>query len=193
MADTGNKVRFGLSRVHIAKKLGDGTYSVPVPIPGAVALSAKPEGDSEKFFADNGAYYNIVTNTGYTGDLEMALIPDSVKVDIFNWAIDKNGALVEIANVQPNPFALLFGVEGDAKERLSVFYDVTATRPETDDKTTEDKASPTTEKMAIAMIPASIGGKMVTKLSIEPSDVNKAVYDAFFTEVLLPDFTEAGA
>ncbi|BDE94951.1 major tail protein [Raoultibacter timonensis] len=188
---TNNKVRFGLCGVHIAKKTGDGAYDTPVAIPGAVSLSTKPEGDSEKFFADNGAYFTVVTDNGYTGDLEMALIPDSVKVDIFNWEIDKNGALVEIAGVQPNPFALLFTVDGDAKQRRSVFYNCTAERPETEDKTTEDKASPTTEKMPIVMIPEAIGGKKVTKLSIEPSTENQAVYDAFFADVLLPKFTDS--
>ena len=190
MAESKNKVRFGLSNVHIAMITESG-FGTPIPIPGAVSLSCDPEGDSEKFFADNGAYYTIVTNSGYTGELEMALIPDSVKVEIFGWEIDKNGALVEIADAVPNPFALLFKVNGDAKNRDNVFYNCTAERPKTEDKTTEDKASPSTEKLPITMIPKNIGGKNVTKLSIEPSESNATAIADFYKEVLEPDFTVA--
>ena len=105
-----NNVRFGLSDVAIAPLTGPGTYGDITKIPGAVSLSTSPEGGTEKFFADNGAYYTCVTNAGYTGDLEMALIPDSVKVAIFGWEVDRNGALVEIADAVPKPFALLFKV-----------------------------------------------------------------------------------
>ena len=150
-------------------------------------------GGTEKFFADNGAYYTCVTNAGYTGDLEMALIPDSVKVAIFGWEIDKNGALVEIADAVPKPFALLFKVKGDAKDRLNVFYNVTAERPSDENKTTEDSASPTTEKLAVTMIPEEIGGKKVTKLSIEKSEANATAYSGFYDSVLTPSFTEASS
>ena len=66
-----NKVRFGLSDVAIAPLTGPGTYGDITKIPGAVSLSTSPEGGTEKFFADNGAYYTCVTNAGYTGDLRL--------------------------------------------------------------------------------------------------------------------------
>lgn len=189
MASETNKVRFGLSDVAIAPLTGAGAYGDITKIPGAVSLSTSPEGGTEKFFADNGAYYTCVTNAGYTGDLEMALIPDSVKVAIFGWEIDKNGALVEIADAVPKPFALLFKVKGDAKDRLNVFYNVTAERPKDENKTSEDKASPATEKLAVTMIPEEIGGKKVTKLSIEKSEANATAYSGFYDSVLTPSFT----
>lgn len=189
MPETSNKVRFGLSDVHIALLTGDETYETPIPIPGAVSLSADPEGSSEKFYADNGTYFNIVTNDGYTGELEMALIPDDVKIKIFNWEKDKNGAVVEIADALPNPFALLFKIKGDAKDRMNVFYNTIAERPKNEDKTAEDKAAPATEKLPITMTPENIGGKRITKLSIEPTEANAAVCKNFFKEVLMPDFS----
>lgn len=188
-----NKVRFGLSDVAIAPLTGPGTYGDVTPIPGAVSLSTNPEGSTENFFADNGAYYTCVVNAGYKGDLEMALIPDSVKVTIFGWEIDANGALVEIADAVPKPFALLFKVKGDAKDRLNVFYNVTAERPSNENKTTENSASPTTEKLAVTMIPEEIGGKKVTKLSIEKSEANATAYSGFYDSVLTPSFTEASS
>lgn len=191
MPEKANIVRFGLSEVAIAMKTGEATYEKPVPIPGAVSLTTDPEGSSEKFYADDRTYYNIVTNDGYTGELEMALIPDDVKISIFNWIRDKNGAVVEVADAMPNPFALLFRVKGDAKKRYNVFFNVSAERPKSEDKTTEDKASPATEKLPITMTPELIDGKQVTKLSIEESTANAAVVKAFYDEVYLPDFTTA--
>ena len=190
MAD--NKVRFGLDNVAIALLKDDESgYETPVKIPGAVNLSTSPEGDNEVFYADNGPYYTIATNAGYTGDLEIALIPDDIKAKILGWSIDNNGALVEVADAVAKPFALLFEVNGDQKKRRNVFYSCTASRPEEENATTEDTATPTTETLSITMIPREINDKKVTKLSIELSETNKAVYDAFYTSVLEPSFAEA--
>ena len=190
MAD--NKVRFGLSNVAIAMlKADESGYDVPEKIPGAVSLSTSPEGDNEVFYADNGPYYTIATNAGYTGDLEMALLPDTIKAKILGWEIDNNGALVEVADAVAQPFALLFETNGDQKKRRSVFYSCTAARPEDENSTTEDSATPATETLSVTMIPRTINEKKVTKLSIELSDKNKEVYDAFYTNVLEPSFAEA--
>ena len=192
MTDTANKVRFGLSDVAIAPITAEG-YGAPVPVPGAVSLTTDPDGSSEKFYADNGAYYVVVTNNGYTGELNMALVPDPVKVSIFGWEIDDNGALVEVADAVATPFALLFKVKGDKKDRLNVFYNVTAERPKGEDKTAEDKLSVTTETMPITMIPAEIGGRLVTKLSIEPTEANASVIAGFYDEVYEPVFGSQAA
>ena len=51
-----NKVKFGLSNVHIAKiteEDGAITYGTPFAMPGAVSLSADPEGETTPFYADN--------------------------------------------------------------------------------------------------------------------------------------------
>lgn len=56
MSDTKNKVKFGLSNVHIAKITeteGEITYGTPFAMPGAVGLNADPEGDTTTFYADN--------------------------------------------------------------------------------------------------------------------------------------------
>ncbi len=189
---TNNKVRFGLDNVAIAMlKSDESGYETPVSIPGAVSLSTSPEGDNEVFYADNGPYYTIATNAGYTGDLEMALIPDDLKAKMLGWTIDQNGALVEVSDAVAQPFALLFEVNGDQRKRRNVFYSCTASRPEEENTTTEDSASPTTETLSITMIPRDIDGKKVTKLSIELSDTNKTAYDGFYTNVLEPVFAEA--
>lgn len=190
MAEQANKVRFGLSNVHVVP-IVNGEYSTPIKVPGAVNLTTSPEGETTKMYADNIAYFSAVTNAGYTGDLEMALIPDEVKVAIGLGVIDKNGAFVEDADIIAKPFGLLYEVMGDARNRRNVFYNVTAARPEEENKTKEDSTEVTTEKLSITMIPRAIDGRNITKLSIEPTEANKTAYDGFYTNVLEPDFTES--
>ena len=78
----GNKVKFNLKNVHAAKlteSVVQGvktyTYATPVAIPGAVSISFNAEGESKPFYADGIVYFRSNTNNGYSGDLEMALIP----------------------------------------------------------------------------------------------------------------------
>lgn len=41
-------------------------------------MSIDAEGDQEVFYADNVAYYTANSNAGYSGELEMASIPNDV-------------------------------------------------------------------------------------------------------------------
>lgn len=182
-----NKVLFGLSEVAVAFKSADG-YEKPVTIPGAVNLSTDPEGDQTVFYADNIAYYTTNSNAGYTGDLEIADIPAEVQAKMLGWEIDANGALVEIADGVPTPFALLFSVSGDAAKRKAVLYNVTAARPSGEHSTSEDKTEVKTMTMPYTATPIEHGGKQIVKAAIEPSEKDKAAYDAWYTEVYMPTF-----
>jgi len=77
-----NKVRFGLKNVYYAIMTSGGSYITPVAIPGAVNLDMSPAGDTNKFYADNIAYYVGVSNQGYEGSLEIAKIPDQMFQDV---------------------------------------------------------------------------------------------------------------
>ena len=82
----GNKVKYNLKNVHAAKltKSDDGTFSYAAPkaIPGAVSISLDAEGDSSPFYADGIVYFRSNSNNGYSGDLEMALIPEWFRTEI---------------------------------------------------------------------------------------------------------------
>ena len=81
-----NRVKFGLRNCHYAKATlgedGKVTFGTPVAMPGAVSLSLDAEGDNDPFYADDTVYYMVSNNNGYSGDLEIALIPESFLTDI---------------------------------------------------------------------------------------------------------------
>lgn len=184
MPDANNKVKFGLSNVHIAKITeadGEITYGTPFAMPGAVALSAEPEGDTTPFYADNIKYYIAVANNGYTGDLEIAMTPKEFLTQILGQEEDTNGAIFESADDVNARFALMGEIEGDAKKRRFIYYDCTATRPSAEMNTIEESKEPQTDTISITMAPRT--SDKVIKAVIEPNETNEEVYNTFFTKV----------
>lgn len=150
-----NKIKYGLSNVYYAKatidpSTGAATYDTPVAIKGAVNLSLEPQGELSPFYADNIKYYIVSNNSGYEGDLEIALIPDSFRKDILGEIEDTNGILVETTEATAQPFALLFQFEGDDKATRHVFYNCTATRPTVAGATKEDSTEVQTETLNLS-------------------------------------------
>lgn len=195
MAD--NKVKYGLENVYVAFHTDNG-FDTPIHIPGAVTLTTDPQGNQNVFYADNIPYVTFNTDSGYTGTLEMALVPDAVKAEMFGWQVDTNGALVEVSGGTPKAFALLYEVKGDAKGRRNAFYNVTAARPGSSAETQTDSTDPDTESLDITMIPKELTfgsgqsafTKKVTKASMELSDTNAAAFNAFFSAVYLPALSQ---
>lgn len=188
MSDTNNKVKFGLSNVHVAKiteQDGEITYGTPFAMPGAVALSAEPEGETTPFYADNIQYYVAVSNNGYTGELELAMAVKEFLTQILGQQEDTNGALFESSDDVNARFALMGEIEGDVKKRRFVYYDCTATRPSSEMNTIEDTKEPQTDTIEITMSPRATDH--VIKAVIEPNDTNEDVYNTFFTKVYEKD------
>ena len=148
-----NKIKYGLSRVYYAlatidSSTGKATYGNPVAIPGAVSLSMDPSGESNKFYADNIAYATFAANAGYSGDLEVALIPDTFRQDALGEVVESN-IQYEKAEATAIPFALMFQFEGDDSATRHVFYNCTAARPNVGSKTTEESVDVQTETLTI--------------------------------------------
>lgn len=179
-----NKVKFGLSNVHVAKITetdGEISYGTPFKIPGAVSLTADPEGETTKFYADNIVYYISTTNQGYSGDLEVAMLVKEFFKQILGQQEDSNGALFENADDVNARFALMGEIEGDVKKRRFCYFDCTATRPSAEMNTKEENTDPKTDKISITMAPRS--SDRAVKVVIEPTEENKAVYETFYTKV----------
>lgn len=185
-----NKVLFGLEKVHIAFITTDGTpptWGTPTHIPGAVSFSTEPQGEESNFYADNGPYFVFTSNNGYTGELAMALVPDAILAEMLGWSIDANGMLVEDANANAKEFALLFQVQGDKKNRRSVFYRCKASRPSKEHATKGESAEPAQDTLSITMLPIETASGKPVKGVMELGDTNEAAYNAFFNGVILPN------
>ena len=180
-----NKVKFGLSEVHIApiSSISNSayTYGTIFSIPGAVSITLDRAGDETDFYADNIKYFTESANQGYTGSLEMALLNEDFRTKILNEIKDTNGALIEDATKSTNGFALGFQIDGDKANRRFWYYNVTATRPSNNSSTIESSKEPQTETVDITVAPRSTD-KLV-RVVLEKTDDNTTAYNGFFSTV----------
>ncbi len=179
-----NKVKFGLRNVKYSKITISGgveTYATPVPIPGAVNIALAPAGDTAEFYAVDSLYFTQANNQGYTGDLEIALIPEAFMLDILGMTVDDNEALIESADAATSAFALCFEVQGDTKGRKTWLYNCTCARPNQDAATKEKGITPSTDKLSLIVAPR-VSDKKV-KVSLVLGDTNETAYNSFFTTV----------
>lgn len=192
MAGKENKVKYNIKNVHVAKQTetvaADGTtyeYAAPKNIPGAVSISLDAEGEISTFYADGIAYFVTSANNGYSGDLEMALIPSWFRVEILNETLDDNSVLVENANNNTNPFALLFEFDGDVKAIRRCLYNCTCTRPSIESETKEETVEPGTETLSITNSPRADG---LVKAQTGP-DTAASTYADWYKSVYVPTVT----
>lgn len=151
-----NKVKFNIHNFHYALKTEEG-YAAPVHVPGSVSISLEAQGELEPFYADGIKYYVSSSNSGYEGDLELALIPDKFREEILKEVLDANKVLFEDANSNPAEFAAGFDIDGNEKTTRFWFYNCTATRPSTNAQTNEATKTPQTDTIKISAAPLSDG------------------------------------
>ena len=190
-----NKVKYNLKNVHAAKlttEVVEGvtnyTYATPKAIPGAVSLSLDAEGESSPFYADGIVYFRTYANNGYSGDLEIALIPEWFRTEILKEILDSNGVLVEKAdNTESVKFALLFEFDGDEHGIRHVLYNCAAYRPSIESQTKEETIEPRTETLNLTADPREDG---LVK-SRTGDTTAKATYDGWYGAVYVPSLEPA--
>lgn len=197
MANKKNKVKFGLTNVHYAKIkdwVTDASganltpvYVNPVRLPGAVSISIDANGENENFYADDIVYYVISNNSGYEGDLEIALIPTDFSTDILGEILDSNGVLVERNDDEVSQFALLFEFTGDKRKIRHVLYCCSASRPATESSTVEDEKEVKTETLSLTATALNSG--LVKTKTCEKTDAE--VYENWYKAVYMPNLAAA--
>lgn len=187
MAD---KVKFGFSNVYysmVTETLTNGVYSYtfgePVALPGGVSMTLSANGDRTPFRADNIDYWVSSSNSGYEGTLTMAELPDDfLKAVLGMDAVSGDKLVVETANDQPKPFALLYQVEGDSKAKRHVFYYCVASRPDVNAETTDTTITPQTDALPFNAMPLKDTKKFIKASVME----GHTAYDTFFSSVYVP-------
>lgn len=186
-----NKVKYGLSNCYysvITENTSGVTFGTPVALPGAVNLSLDQEGETNKFRADNIDYYVSISNNGYSGSLELALIPDAFLKDVMGETVDGTNALqIEFADAKPKAFALLFQFEGDDKATRHILYNCKATRPSLASQTTDTTIEPVTETMDLTATAQNLTVAGVVRPVVKAKCYyGDAAYSGFFSTVAVP-------
>lgn len=186
-----NKIKYGIKNVYYAVATlaanNSATYDTPVALPGAVSLTLDPEGDNNIFYADNIAYYTSYANNGYSGSLELALIPDAFRKDVLGEIEDSKDVLVEEQGAPSVHFALMFQFEGDEKATRHVMYNCVASRPTTSGNTKEAGIEPQTETInltATSIYNSSLDKDIVKARTSGTTDTT--TYTGWFTAVYTP-------
>ena len=185
-----NKIKYNLKNVHAAiqSHTEDGGYSYDTPkaIPGAVSLSLDAEGETSPFHADGIVYFRAVSNNGYSGDLNIAMVPDWFRQEYLGDTLsEKDKVLVESTQAEPKPFALLYEFLGDASHRRHCLYNTTAARPNIKGENKGNQKEPDTESLSLTSLPLPDG-----KVKASPTaDTPQAVYDGWNKAVWVKDTT----
>ena len=186
-----NKSKYDLKNVHYAVATiaddGSATYGTPVRIPGAVNLSLEPQGDRDPFYADDVEYFVSISNTGYEGDLEIALVPESFEKDVLKAIEDTKNVLFEEVSPEIVHFALLFQFAADKKNIRHCFYNCTAMRPTVEGETKGENIEPKTETLSLRAGSVYFEGldKDIVKAKTK-ADTDTTTYDGWFSAVVTP-------
>ena len=197
MTATLDKIKYGLKNVYVAiltesTSQGVTTYSYGDlhAIPGAVNMSLDAEGDSNPFYADDIVYFRSQANNGYSGTLEIALIPEWFRENILQEAKDSKNVYVEKSETtEPVHFALLFEFTGDQRAIRHVLYNCSVSqRPSVASQTKEDGITPVTETLNLSVDPRSDG--LVKARSGSTTDAT--TYSGWYSAVYEPTFSSGG-
>lgn len=195
------KVRYGLKNTKYA--VWDATtkqYGTVKDFPWAVSLSLSTEGgDGSDFYADDGICFSFAgTNGGYSGDLEMSNIPDTVRVDLLGEIADSTtGVQFETTNAEPPEFALITEMQTDNGPIAFAFYNCKASRPEISANTKNDSPDVDTESLPLRIASREVTysgtAHRIVQGHIQKTSDNTALYSAFFSSVVLPGTTGVSA
>ena len=195
MAD---KIRYGLANVKYAlwnESSNPAAYGSLKSWQGAVALTLSLEGgDGTDFYADDGVYYSFAgTNGGYTAELEMARITDTVRADLLGEVADSTvGAQFEFADAQPAEFAFICEMKTDGMDEpvAFCFYGCKASRVELKANTQGESPDVDTDTISIRISGRAFTVSGTTRTAIQShirkTSTNATKYTAFLAAIPLP-------
>lgn len=192
-----NKVFYGLKRLYwfgvtetfdAETGLTTSTYTTPAPWLGAMSLSQAPQGGRTVVRADDSDFFVGNNNSGYSGDLTTARIPDDVK-EYLGWETrDADGIGYESANNGnvTKYIGLLWEFQGDQKAIRHGLLRCSLTRPTITSETTPEGDTPNVkgETTTITSTPRPDSDHLVHIFADPKTDATK--YAAWYSAVQLP-------
>lgn len=174
-----NKVQFNLKNVYYAVLTEEESggeisvsYGTSKAVRGAVSVDLAQEGEMSPFYADGIKYYITRSNQGYTGSLEMAMIPDTMLVDIFGMEHKSaDDVIIETSEDKPKDFALMFQIDGDSRETFYCLYKCSASRPSIASRTNEESKEPQTMTLDLSVSPMLDTGRIMAKSNSDEFDI----------------------
>lgn len=191
------KVRYGLKNTKYAVwNSSTSEYGEIKDMPWAVSLTLSTEGgDGNDFYADDGICFSFAgTNGGYSGDFELANIPDTVRADLLGEIVDEGtGIQFESTDGEAPEFALITEMQTDEGPIAYAFYNCKASRPELSANTKNDNPDVDTETLPLRIASREFTYKGEKKQfvqgHIQKTSENAAQYTAFFAGVVKPTAT----
>lgn len=182
MSNKENKVHYDLDNVYFAPlDIVDGVaaFGKPVREHGAMSMDLSPKGDNVTVRADAMDYYNAVSNNGYDGSINFVQISDAFKMAHLGYRKTETGVLIEDANAEHKPFAMLYEFKGDKKHRRHVLYHGMANRPNEKGENKDSQKSPDTESLPVKFSPLP-GGRVKSSTTADTTD---EIYSKWFDAV----------
>lgn len=170
-----NKVHYDLVDVHVAPltfENGVPSFGAPEALPGSISMDLAAQGSAVKLRADGMVYYQTNSNDGYSGDLNLAMVPDWFRQKYLGETIAETDKVqVENAEAEPQPFALLYGFKYDKKRRRHVLYSCMASRPGIKGENKESEKEPDTESLTLSCVPLPNGDVKASTTVDTPENV----------------------
>lgn len=180
------KYKLGLKNVHYypVNVSEEGVFSLGEgkKWPGAVALSMEVEGDSNTFWADDGAYAINEAIPTEKLEFESAMVPEDFEVSYLGARRDEDGNIVDADEDKASYFALAFEFSGDKNAIRYLYFYCKASKPSDESETKKDSNEPKTIKTT--MTASGIPGIGRRKRSC--STTKKEAYDSWYTSPKLP-------
>ena len=165
------------------------SYTKPAPWKGAVSLAQNPQGGKTIFRADDSDYWSGSKNSGYSGDLVTARIPDDVREYMGFESRDGDGVGYETedSGSEEKYIGIMFRFAADKKAIRHTLLRCTMTRPAITSETTPEGNTPNIkgETTTITSTPRPDDDHLVHVFADPRTDAT--IYDKWFDEVQLPD------
>lgn len=171
-----NKVEFGISKLHVGtydvNQEGQVTLGEPYHQRGSVSLTLDPEEETTEFVADNIVYFSEISDSGFSGSIQVAKFSDDFKTKFMGYKKLADGGIAKVKGaVKPNVY-IAFQAEGDKQSRKVILYNVSLGGITKEHTTIKKAKEPNAESVKISAVGDIATG--IVQTTYNPDDAGYA-------------------